>query len=135
MIRKLVKSTWIASHCHFTRFLWKFQKFTKVRKNSSKIVYILAKQCRSPFNLTNFFLTKIISRDFLVCLRKSWHRFQRRVWTPVFLQDSRESFSSVQGMETFFEQLELTSTWCSNSSISIFLNELNFRGSVKRKAE
>ena len=29
----------------------------KARKNSSKFVYILAKQCRSPFNLTNF-LTK-----------------------------------------------------------------------------
>ena len=37
-------------------------KFWKT-KNSSKFVYILAKQCRSPFNLTNFF-TRIFAHDF-----------------------------------------------------------------------
>ena len=34
-----------------TGFIW------NRKKNSSKFVYILAKQCRSPFNLTNIFET------------------------------------------------------------------------------
>ena len=36
---------------HFFRFL---QLYQKRQKNSWKLVYILTKQCRTPFNLTNF---------------------------------------------------------------------------------
>ena len=36
-------------------FIIKTSRSQKWRKNSSKFVYILAKQCRSHYNLTNFF--------------------------------------------------------------------------------
>ena len=36
-------------------FSKKISKFKNVEKNSWKFVYILAKECRSPFNLTIFF--------------------------------------------------------------------------------
>ena len=36
------------------QILHRFEIFTKIRKNSSNFVYILAKHCRSHFNLTNF---------------------------------------------------------------------------------
>ena len=34
----------------------------KTGKKSSKFVYVLAKQCKSPFNLTNFLLKKKLSK-------------------------------------------------------------------------
>ena len=36
------------------QILHRFEIFTKIRKNSSNFVYILAKHCRSHFNSTNF---------------------------------------------------------------------------------
>ena len=57
------------------------------RKNSSKFVYILAKQCRSHFNLTNFFDRKnsqiLISRKFEIFTKTSHLKL---VGTPCIVQ-------------------------------------------------
>ena len=45
-------------------FSIKISKSQKWRKNSSKFVYILAKQCRSHFNLANIFEKKFQNSNF-----------------------------------------------------------------------
>ena len=57
-------------------------KFSKKRqKNSWNFVYILAKQCRSPFNLTNFFLQKSLAFGTPLC---GYFGVVRKVQSTVF---------------------------------------------------
>ena len=53
-------------------------KFWKT-KNSSKFVYILAKQCRSPFNLTNFFW-QFFYKNFCSWFLWVWDWFHLCIW-------------------------------------------------------
>ena len=54
-----------------------------MRKTSWKFVYILAKQCRSHFNLTNIFDKKFQNSNFAQIFTKTSH--PNLVWTPCIL--------------------------------------------------
>ena len=84
----------------------------KTGKKSSKFVYVLVKQCKSPFNLTNFLLKRNLAKKRLEC---SGHTLSAPSITYYYKKDQHHSKHFIQS--SWHHWSEWSAPWSEGSGL------------------